>query len=383
MIIEKSSGLETRVFPGLVQSAGETRLAFRVSGVLSEIHVLTGQKVRKGESIARIDPRDFKLTVLRLQASLEEAIADLEAMENGARKEDIVAFEAQVKASYATFVKNQKQLNRFDQLVRSQFITNAQHEQAVADFTNSKAAYDTAFQTLEKAKKGARTEDIHAAKARIKQLKASLSAGEYALKDTVLKAPFDGIVNNRFVEKYETIGTDQPIVSLLDFKSVDVKTAIPEQIMLKRSVFTKISCTLEAYPDMVFPATIKELGLKTDTANQSFPLIVSLDKPDGIDIQSGMAASLIIEYPRENMQNWEFLLPSTAVFSDSNGRAGVWKIDPQTLKVSKVLIKAGRVKKDVVFATAELQPGDRIVTAGARFLIQDQKVCLLNHSQGN
>jgi RND family efflux transporter MFP subunit len=252
----------------------------------------------------------------------------------------------------------------------------------VADFTNSKAAYDTAVQTLEKAKKGARAEDIHAAKAKIKQLKASLAAGKYALKDTVLKAPFNGIVNSRFVEKYETIGTDQPIVSLLDFASVDVKTAIPEQMMLKRSVFTKISCTLEAYPGRVFPASIKELGLKTDTANQSFPLTVSLDMPSGIDIQSGMAASLTIEYPREDLQNLEFLLPSTAVFSDSNGHACVWKVDPQTFKVSKVLIKASRVKEDAVFVTAELHPGDRIVTAGARFLIPDQKVHLLNHSQG-
>jgi len=383
MIIKKKSEVETRTFPGLVNAAGETRLAFRVSGTLQEMKVVTGQRVKKDQVIACIDPRDYKINVIRLAASLEEARASLEAMKNGARKEDLAALTAQVKAGRANLLRSQKELARFDQLIQKQIITTARHDKAVADFRTSKTAYETAVQNFEKARKGARKEDVLAAEARIKQIKANLAAGENALSDTVLKAPFDGVVNNRFVEKYEAIGTGQSIVSLLDFATVDVKSSIPEEMMLKRFSFTRISCTLEAYPGEVFIASIKELGLKTSKANQSFPLTVSLEIPENLDIQPGMTASLEIEFPREKGRTRGFFLPAGAVFSDSNGLACAWKIDPVRFTVSKIQIKTDRVKDEEVLVIAGLQKGDRIVTAGAGFLIQGQEVRLLNKPQGN
>ena len=376
--IQTRPGLETRTFPGLVHAVGETDLAFRVSGILHEVNVVTGQKVSKGQVIARMDPRDFHLAILRLQASLEEAQATLNAMENGARKEDIAALTAQVTADKANLVQSQKQLDRFDKLILSQFITTAQHDQAVADFKTKKAAYDTDVQKLAKAKKGARKEDILAEKARIKQIRTNLLAGKNALEDTELKAPFDGIVNQRFAERYETIAIGQPIVSLLDVETVDVKTAIPEEILLKRDLFTRISCTLDAYPGKVFSGAIKELGLKTSSANQSFPLTVSLDIPGEMDVQPGMIASLEIQYRLEAAGDQGFFLPSSAVFSDNRGLACAWKIDPTTLMVSKIQIQTGRVQKDMILVLAGLNEGDRIVTAGTRFLIPGQQVSLLN-----
>ena len=382
LTIEKRAALEKRTFPGLVHAAGETNLAFRVGGPLHAFGVVTGQKVKKGEVIARIDPRDFNVTITRLNAALEEASANLKAMENGARKEDIAALEAQVASANANLMRSQSQLNRFDQLIGQQFITTAQHDQAVADFKTCKAAYETAIQNLEKAKNGARKEDVLAAKARIKQLSASLEAGTHALTDTFLTAPFDGIINNRFVEKYETIKAGQPIVSLLDMEAIDVKVVIPEEMMLKRAVFTKISCILDAYPGMVFPASIKELGLKTSKANQSFPLTVSLNIPGKIEIQPGMTASLEIEYPQEDSATPGILLPAGSVFADSGGQAWVWKIDPVTHTVSGICITTDRIKEDKVMVMTGLHSGDLIVTAGARFLIQGQAVRLLEDSKG-
>lgn len=382
IVVQDRPGLETRSFPGLVHAAGETNLAFRVGGILEEFNVVTGQKVKKGQVIARMDTRDFHLNILRLEAALEEARVTLEAMEKGARKEDIAALTAQVNARKANFERSRKQLERSDKLFSNQFVTTAQHDQAVADFTTQKSSYEADVQVLEKAKRGARKEDILAMKARIKQLTAGLAAGQNSLEDTQLKAPFDGIVNQRFVEKYETIATGQPIVSLLDFKTVDVKTAIPEEILLKRAVFKGISCSLDAYPGKVFVAVIKELGLKTSTANQSFPLTVSLIIPETLDVQPGMSASLEIQYSPKALGDPGFLLPSSAVFSDSDGAASAWKIDPVTRMVSKIQLKTDRVKADQILVLEGLHAGDRIVTAGARFLIQGQPVCLLKGSEG-
>jgi membrane fusion protein, multidrug efflux system len=379
MVLKKSLSTNVRVFPGMVNVAGETKLAFRVNGTLQKIDVRIGQRVKKDEIIAHIDPRDFKINLIRLQASLEEAKASLSAMEKGARQEDINALTAQVNAGHATFINVQKQKSRYDKLIDSQFITKAQYDQVSADFETSRANYNVALQNLEKAKNGARPEDIQAAKARIKQLKANISAAEFALKDTTLKAPFGGIINEKLAENYETISAGQPVVTILDYSSTDIKTAIPEEILVNRNAFTKITCTIDAYPKAVFNADIKEIGLKTNTANQSFPLTVSLKNAEGIDIKAGMTASVKIEYSADTTQDLNgFFVPNGAVFLDTENHLCAWKINIDTLKVSKVQIISHQLKGNKVFISSELQEDDLIVTAGAKFLIQNQKVTLLN-----
>ena len=83
-----------------------------------------------------------------------------------------------------------------------------------ARYDKTKTALDAAranvtvvAQELKKAKTGARAEDIEAAQARIKSLSAELKAAENALADTVLKAPFTGYVNHKYVENHETVET--------------------------------------------------------------------------------------------------------------------------------------------------------------------------------
>lgn len=70
MVVRSESPLEVRTFPGVVKAARETELAFRVSGPLIAYDIRVGQKVAKGDVIARIDPRDFKVAVSKVSAAL-------------------------------------------------------------------------------------------------------------------------------------------------------------------------------------------------------------------------------------------------------------------------------------------------------------------------
>ncbi len=381
MVIQTRPDLEKRTFPGLVEVANETRLAFRVNGTLHELNPAIGQSVKKGDLIARLDPRDFELNIQRIDASLDEAQATLRAMESGARKEDIAALTAQTDAARANLERSKKQLGRLNMLIKQQVITKSMHDQGVADYKTSKASYDAAVQNLEKARNGARQEDIDAARARIRQLEANLSAARYALEDTRLTAPFDGIINQKFIENYETVAAGHPVISIMDVSTVDVKTAIPEEVMLKRNEFNTLSCQLDAYPEIVFEARIKELGLKTNTANQSFPLTVTLTMPAPLDIQPGMTASLTIAYA-EHRNDQAIYLPAAAVFADNDGTPCAWKIDPETHRVSKVAIQTRGVKDAGLIVTAGLNAGERVVTAGARFLTGGQKVRIMEGAQG-
>ena len=79
-VLAQNAAVETRSFPGIVAAARETELAFRVGGPLIKFDVNIGERVEKGAVIARIDPRDFNVGILRLSAALDEARAGLKAM---------------------------------------------------------------------------------------------------------------------------------------------------------------------------------------------------------------------------------------------------------------------------------------------------------------
>jgi len=238
------------------------------------------------------------------------------------------------------------------------------------------SAFEASTQNLKKAKKGARIEDIEVAEARIKQLNADLSAARNALEDTMLKAPFDGVINKKYMESYENISPGKPIVSLLDFSTVEIITSVPEDIMLKRSFFKKMVAVIDAYPQQKIDSKLTEIGLKTANNNQSFPLTAVLNIPQGLDIKPGMSATLYIEYTLDKKEAKGFALPVTALFSDLDGNSNVWKVNSD-MTVSRMRLHTGPIRNEKIIVHSGLSIGDRIITAGARFLVDGQIIRLM------
>lgn len=379
IVVAKSKAVGKRSFPALIKVAKEVDLAFRVGGPIKEFNGVTGQKFSKGEVIARIDPRDFEVRILRLNAALEGARASIAAMKKGARQEDVAALTANLEASRARLYTSRKQLQRSKKLLTQSFTTQAAHDQVVEHYKLARSAYNASLQNLKKAKKGARLEDIQVAEAKIKQLDADIRAAKNALEDTKLRAPFDGILNKKYMESYETISPGRPIVSLLDFSKVEINTSIPEEMMLKRGSFSKVYAVIDAYPHIKIDSKVKEIGLKTAGNNQSFPLTAVLNVPKVLDIKPGMTATLFIEYGLDNKIQKGVLLPVSALFSDIDGNSCAWKVS-SNMKVSMVKLKTGPIRGGNITIIDGLSKGDRIVTAGARFLMDGQIVRLMEGS---
>ena len=75
----------TRSFPGRIEASERVEMSFRVSGPLVELPIDRGQDVKKGQLLARIDPRDFETRIAGIESRIGEAQAQLDAMETGAR----------------------------------------------------------------------------------------------------------------------------------------------------------------------------------------------------------------------------------------------------------------------------------------------------------
>jgi RND family efflux transporter MFP subunit len=379
IVIKKYKAIGKRSFPALIKVAKEADLAFRVGGPIKEFNGLVGQKFKKGEIIARIDPRDFEVRILRLNAALEGAKASISAMIKGARQEDVEALFAKLESSKARLHTSKKQLQRSKKLLSQSFTTQAAHDQVVEHYKLARYAYNASTQNLKKAKSGARVEDVQVAVAKIKQLNADIEAAKNALEDTKLKAPFDGILNKKYMESFETISPGRPIVSLLDFSTVEINTSIPEEMMLKRRSFSNIYAIIDAYPHIKIDSKVSEIGMKTTGNNQSFPLTAVLNVHEGLDIKPGMTATLFVEYGLGDKIKKGYRIPVSALFADIDGNSCAWKVN-SNMKVTSVKLTTGPIRGGNIAILDGLSADDRIVTAGARFLMEGQSVRLMEET---
>lgn len=372
-----NTAVRSRVFPGVAKEAQVTKLAFRVPGPLCEMNVNLGQRAKQGDVIARIDPRDFELAVARIEAGLAEAQASLKAMRRGARAEDIQALSAKLDAGRAKLHEAQLHFNRFKALYEDKSVSKAQYDNARTMFDVATAEVTAITQELEKAKRGAREEEIEAMEAKIAGLEANLKTARNSLQDTVLLAPFTGYVAQKFVENYDTVAAGHPIVALLDCSQIEVSVGVPEEVALQENRFREFECEFDAYPGRLFPAKLKELGHSIQSGKQAYPLSVIVTPPEDLNLRPGMAATVRINIAQPTTV---CCYPAAAVVSDQ-AEAFAWIVDPATSAVQRRPVKVGQLTAQGIEILDGIRPGEWVVVAGAHFLHEGQKVRLDRSAQ--
>ena len=363
-----------REFPGVTKELKESKLAFRVSGPLCKFNVKIGERLAKDDVIAQIDPRDFEVAVKRVEAGLAEAEAGLKAMRKGARDEDVAALKAKLNGAKSKLHEATLFRDRFEALSKDGSVPKARFDNASASFDVAQAQVKATEKELEKAQKGARIEEIEGMEAKIAGLKAQLSVARNALNDSYLRAPFTGLVSQKYVENYETVAAGHPIVSLLDCSSLDVTAGIPEDVVIQQDHFRGFACELDAYPGRWIPAKLKEIGPAIQHGKLTYPITVTLDPPEDLIIRPGMTARVQIAIDVPSPQTNYFRLPVTATVFDEGGLPYVWVVDLQKHVVHRRTVKLGKLANDGIEVVDGLQKGEWTVTAGAAFLHEGQKV---------
>lgn len=383
ILVSQASLAEKRSFPGLVQPSRESKLAFRVGGPLVDLNINIGQHLEKGQIIARVDPRDFEINVMRLEAILGQAQANLKALKTGARSEDIARLKAQQDAARAQLTTAENDFVRQKNLLADRAASKSNYDNARRAFEMAKANMASVTQELKKAQKGGRSEEVEAAEAGLKKLRADLTAARHALEDTRLKAPYSGYVSRKFVENYENVKPGEPIVAFIDISTIEVHVSVPEDVIIRREQVSGIHCTLSAYPGRRFEAVVKEIGRNTDSANQSYPLTVVLEIPKDLVVAPGMAATLGISLNSTAKEGVGYLLPSQAILADSLGKTCVFRIDAEKMTAVKTPVAIGKLSNGTVQILSGLSAGDQVVTAGSKFLRDNQKIRILNAEKSN
>lgn len=376
---------ETKSYPGVAKESQIANLSFRVPGKLIESNIVVGARIEKDGVIARLDPRDYELAVARLEAELRAAESLYAAMKTGARPEDVSSLESQLAAAESAFQTAETNLNRFQSLLADQVASQAQFDLVKTQYDTAKGQKETLANELEKARTGARREDIDAMEAKILGIRAGLNTARNALDDTRLQAPFEGMIVEKFIEDHEVVAPGIPVVSFVNIEQIDVAVSLPEEMIVRLNDIRGYRVEFESYPRHVFPATLKELGRAVQRGRQSYPLQVRIDLKDGDgaphSIFPGMAAMVLIDLARQTEPPQTLPL---AALTGRNGESSVWVVESSEGKhtVRRRPVKLLRLVDNVAEIESDLKSGEKVVSAGAKFLTDGQNVRLEKNEPG-
>jgi len=386
MVLKESSKIITRTFPGKVQASQQVNLSFRVSGPLVQFPVKEGQKVQKGDIVARIDPRDYETNLAKVKTAIAETQAKLEAMKTGARPEDLNVLESEVSASRAILQEAEQQFERYQRLYQRGLVPKADYDRYRANYDVARAQLNAAIKNLEKGKKGARKEDIEAMESNIKGLEIQQKEAQNALNDTYLHAPFSGRIAKKYVENFQEVRAQEPIVSLQDLSSIEVAINVPEGLVTtaKKSDPMEVVAEFAGAPGKQHELIFKEASTEADRQTQTYRAVLVMPAPRGINIFPGMTATVVIKTKKvtDGMPP-AFLVPVHAVFADEANRQYVWVLDRETMRVKRREVAVGRLTGESIRVVKGLAPGATIVTAGVNYLHEDMKVLVFTGKIGD
>jgi RND family efflux transporter MFP subunit len=292
--------------------------------------------------------------------------------------------EALLRAAEAKLANAKTEFERYARLVKSSAVSRAEYELAETAYRVAQEDQKAAAQSVEKGSI-ARKEDIDAQAAQVTALQGRLAEANLQLRDSTLRAPYNGVVAQRFVEENQTIIANKPIVTLQNVDEIDIVADVPEAAMaadIRSPAILRMVAEFSTAPGMQFPVRIKEVAQVADPTTQTFQVRVAMKAPRNILVLPGMTATVAATYRRPNAPGRRIEVPISAVYRQDSGDQVAWVVGPNQA-VSRRVVRMGAAAGSQVEIVDGLRAGDRIVVAGAPFLTEGMKVRDLGDALGD
>lgn len=236
---------EPRPLTGLVD-ATEIDVAAKVPGRVRALLVKEGDLVGEGQPLAEIESDELGARLDQASATIAAAEARLRLAQRGARKEDREAAQRQLEAAQHQVELASKMFERMKQLLETGSIPQAAFDDAEAKHNLARDQLALAQTRLDLAQRGARTEELEALQALVRQAEGVRAEVAAYRKETVLVAPIAGEVAKVVLHKGELAATGYPVVTLVDRKDSWITFPVREDLLRQLPVGTALRVEVPA-----------------------------------------------------------------------------------------------------------------------------------------
>jgi RND family efflux transporter MFP subunit len=255
---------------GYVVARRKAVVSAKIQGRLSELRVEEGSVVRKGEVIARLESFDYEAAVTRAGAAVQRAEADL--------------------------AENERQLRLAEKLADQKIVAADQRDAAASR--------------------------VKIAEAALAQAKADRSYVDAQLQNTVIRAPFAGVVVKKMAEVGESVAPIPPgvnistssgaIVALADLETLEVEADVAESNVAKIGGGQPAEVTVEAIPDRRYKAVLRQVIPTADRTKATVMVKVTILDKDK-DLKPEMSAKVTFLEPEKKQEATSAAAPAPVV----------------------------------------------------------------------
>ncbi len=362
----------SRSYTGEIAALRSSNLGFSRSGEIEAVLVGEGDRISKGQPLARLDIRNLQTQRQQLVAEKARAEAQLAELKAGARQEDIDAAKAAVIDVEQQLKLQEKQRQRREFLYQQGAISREELDEFFFGEGALQARLNAARSNLEELENGTRWEQVAAQQATVQQLEARIADVDVTINKSTLKAPFNGIVARREMDEGTVASAGQSVVRLIENAAPEARIGMPIGVANKLEIGSSqnLKLGLQTYRAKV-SAILPEVNLDTRTQ----VVVLDLDPSAINQINPGQTVRLELVETIETEGYW---LPTEALTQGIRGlwtcyvvseseETGNYQIQPRSLEII-------HQQQDRVLVRGTLQSGDIVVANGVHRLVPGQQV---------
>ena len=312
---------------GYVVAQRKAAVASKATGRLEWLGVREGSKVAAGEVLARLENRD-------VAAQMQQAAANIKVAE------------ANLEQGTAELKDAERQLKRSAELLEKNFVSAAAHDAVVARHARAVAA-------------------ISGQRAAISAARANYRAAEVAYEQTLIRAPFDGVILTKNANVGDVItpfssalGSQAAVVTMADMSTLEVEADVSEANIGKVKIGQPAEIQLDALPDVRFRGEVHRQVPTVDRSKATVTVkirFIDID-PRVLPEMSAKVAFLSREVPKSD-NTPRVAVPAAAV-TERDGRKVVYVV--RDGKAVETPVETGMSAGDIVQVTG-VQTGDKVV----------------------
>ncbi len=243
---EESNGTTLQLYGNV--DIREAQLAFNSSEHVTEIRVQEGDRVTKGQLLARLHTELLDAQLAEAEATLlaqQQTVAKLEA---GSRPEEIRKGQAELEAARARAKSTRDSYKRIARLLENKLASPEDVENAHSLADAAEAQMEASKQALALLRAGPRKEDIAVAHAQLAEREAGLVLARQRLENANLYAPADGVIRNRILEIGDMASPRTPALTLAFIDPVWVRAYLPEPALGQVAPGARAVIHTDSYP---------------------------------------------------------------------------------------------------------------------------------------
>jgi len=267
---------------GTLLAMDQAPVSIKVTGRLNTLLVDVGSPVKAGEVMGQVEPRDYELRLRQASALLSQARARLGLSLEG--DSDAVNPESlnTVREAKALFEEAEKAIERVRKLQAQNIASEAELERATAEYQVTLNRYQDALQ------------DVRERQALLAQRRAESDIARQQVTDTSLRAPFDGVVQERLVNVGQFLTAGTPVITLVRVNPLRLRLEVPERQSHLVRTNQEVRVTFEGNPQ-VHGARIVRVSPALNERTRSLAVEAELPNPGNLRPGSFARADVLVE----------------------------------------------------------------------------------------